>query len=96
MRRQCVAQFDESAHDEHAHLHSLFAVEYIRRHDRAMFSEGVGKIASTPRPFEVANCDLKRAVANCDRFAPPLFKVAICVLEVADCDIKFSASSLDS
>jgi len=48
MRGQHYAQLDERAHHKDAHLNGLFAVEYIRRHDRAVLSEGIGKIAWVP------------------------------------------------
>lgn len=46
MRGQRFTQFYERAHNENAHLHGLFAVQHIRRHDGAVFGEGEGQIAS--------------------------------------------------
>ena len=41
---QHFAHFHESAHDEHAHAHSLWAVQDVGGHDGAVFSEGVGQV----------------------------------------------------
>ncbi len=42
---QKFAEFDESSHDQDAHLHSAAAIENSGQHGGAVFGEGIGRPA---------------------------------------------------